>query len=714
MPDPDDLLIVRTRLIAASKAAAETDIKAGLAEIDAAMARHAEADQDVGLSPGHVISPFAVADVMHTSPELGPQVDAPAPRRETAAQPIASTAEYRSRLNWFIGVADVRAQDPGSLTYEPYFGLREKPFSLSADPRFFFSGPSHGAAFDTLAAGIRRREGVLVLTGEVGTGKTTLCRAVLQSLDQKTFAAFVPDPFMSREDLLKTLLLDFGIVSIDEVRSGRLRGASRTDLSYPLYEFLTSLQPLRAFAVVMIDEAQNLEAELLEEIRVLSDLENGQKLLEVVLVGQPELQRRFAAPDMRQLSQRVTIRCELSPLAPAEVEAYIWHRLKIAGHDGRLEVAGEAIEITIAATSGIPRLINLVCDRALLRAARSRRTQVYAQDVIAAIGELKLRVPNEVPTVRPRLSVQAAPAEPVAAAVTMPLAPAPVAVSAPVPSPVVSEPVPHPVVLATSLRAVEQSDEALPVLANDAPPASSESDTVAESSVSLEDTVEQSPFVTFRRLVRTTKLPPLTLSSSADEDLTNDADQALPRDTDHALQPDGAEPTDDLEPIVAESASRRVRWLTAICVFLAAVATGLVGFHYSAGSAPPPEPSVQTPARESSPVPVAATPEPTPPPSASASASAEPSRFAVQIASFRTSGRAEQAVQELQQNGYQAYSAERTFRDGSTFFAVLLGPYADRTDAERDRAKQIPGYDTGLIIEIAAGIPSASSVTSQK
>src|SRR6476646_4951004 len=130
--------------------------------------------------------------------------------------------------NWLVRAGDPTPPDTGSLTYEPQFGLREKPFSLSSDPRFFYSHSSHGASFETLRAGIRRREGILALMGEVGTGKTTLCRAVLQALDRRTFAAFVPDPFLSREDLLKTLLIDFGIVSADEIRSGRLRGASRT------------------------------------------------------------------------------------------------------------------------------------------------------------------------------------------------------------------------------------------------------------------------------------------------------------------------------------------------------------------------------------------------------------------------------------------------------------------------------------------------------
>src|SRR5204863_4047092 len=132
---------------------------------------------------------------------------------------------------------------------------------------------SHAPIYDDLLAGIRRREGLIVLTGDIGTGKTTLCRAVLQDLDRKTFTTFVPDPFVSREDLLKIMLIDFGVMSVDDLKTGRLNGASRPDLSYPLYEFLNSLVPLQAFAVLIIDEAQNLSPALLEEIRILSDLE---------------------------------------------------------------------------------------------------------------------------------------------------------------------------------------------------------------------------------------------------------------------------------------------------------------------------------------------------------------------------------------------------------------------------------------------------------
>ena len=326
-----------------------------------------------------------------------------APATRVSDLAAGSGAEFRSRLSWFIGMSDAGTADPGSLTYEPYFGLREKPFSLSSDPRFFFGDSTHGATFDRLAAGLRRREGIVVLTGEVGTGKTTLCRAVFQSLDQKTFAAFVPDPFLSREDLLKTLLVNFGVVSMDEIRSGRLRGVSRTDLSYPLYDFLASLQPLKAFAVVMIDEAQNLTTELLEEIRILSDLENRQKLIQVLLVGQPELQWRLATSEMRQLSQRVSIRCELTPLAREDVKPYVSRRLTVAGNDGRVQFTDAAIDLVSTASSGTPRVINLVCDRALFRAAHSQTMKIDAEHVIWAVDDLKLPVAQ---TLRVPLSVQ--------------------------------------------------------------------------------------------------------------------------------------------------------------------------------------------------------------------------------------------------------------------------------------------------------------------
>lgn len=291
----------------------------------------------------------------------------------------------------FLDESAPAAGTSASLTYERFYGLREKPFSLSADPRFMFRSPAHGPAFDELLAGIRRREGLIVLTGEIGTGKTTLCRSVLQQLDRRTFAAFVADPFVSREDLLKTLLVDFGVISIGDLTSGRFNGASRSDLSYPLYEFLDSLVPLQAFAVVVIDEAQNLSLPLLEEIRILSELERREKLLQVVLVGQPELRSSLRLPQMRQVDQRVSVRCELTGLDADGVAGYVHHRLKVAGRgESRMEFSGAALEAVYRGSSGVPRLINRICDRTLHRASASRSMRIDAPFVWDAIEDLGL------------------------------------------------------------------------------------------------------------------------------------------------------------------------------------------------------------------------------------------------------------------------------------------------------------------------------------
>jgi len=277
------------------------------------------------------------------------------------------------------------------LTYEPFFGLKDKPFSLASDPAFFYNSTSHRAAFDAIDAGIRRREGLIVLSGEIGTGKTTLCRTVLAQLDRKTFSTFVPDPFVTREDLLKMLLIGFGVASVADINGGRLRGASRQDLSYPLYEFLDSLVPLQAFAVLVIDEAQNLSLGVMEEIRILAELEKREKLLQVVLVGQPELRENLRLPQMRQVEQRVTVRCELTPLAFREVSEYVQHRLRVAAAEpGLVEFTGGALETVHLASGGVPRLINLLCDRALQRAFDARRKTIDRDIAAAAVRDLDL------------------------------------------------------------------------------------------------------------------------------------------------------------------------------------------------------------------------------------------------------------------------------------------------------------------------------------
>jgi general secretion pathway protein A len=324
-------------------------------------------------------------------------------------------------------VGRTQTASPALLTYESYYGLREKPFSLSTDPKFLYKSAAHAGTFEDLLLAIRRREGLIVLTGDIGTGKTTLCKAVLEQLDRKTFTTFVPDPFVTREALLKMLLLDFGVMSIDDLKSGRMTGASHPDLSYPLYDFLKSLVPLQAFAVLIIDEAQNLSASLLEEIRILSDLESPDKLLQVVLVGQLELRARLKQPEMRQLDQRVSARCSLEPLSREGVAGYISHRLRVAGGaNDRVQFSSNAIDAVFRVAGGTPRVVNLICDRALYLGHLARKSVIDLEMVAQAVDDLG------VGTLTPLPSSLAAPTiTPIAPSIAPPDPTPPVAVPAP-------------------------------------------------------------------------------------------------------------------------------------------------------------------------------------------------------------------------------------------------------------------------------------------
>ena len=279
--------------------------------------------------------------------------------------------------------------------YEDYYGFVEKPFSLTPDPKYLYKSESHANAFELLQYAIRRREGFVVVTGDIGTGKTTLCRAILEQLDRKTFTALVLNPFISEEDLLRLILQDFGVVSRDEMKSGRLRGVSKQDLIDTLNEFLLSLLPLRARALIIMDEAQNLPRQVLEQVRILSNLETDkEKLLQVVMVGQLNLKDVLRSPDLRQLDQRVSIRYELKPLTAEETAAYVAHRVTIAGGGAAVTFTPKALELVHRCTGGIPRLINLVCDRALLGAYSERANRIMPVMIRKAAGSLDLSVPR--------------------------------------------------------------------------------------------------------------------------------------------------------------------------------------------------------------------------------------------------------------------------------------------------------------------------------
>jgi general secretion pathway protein A len=279
--------------------------------------------------------------------------------------------------------------------YEDYYGFTEKPFSLTPDPKYLFKSASHASAFELLQYAVRRREGFVVITGDIGTGKTTLCRALLEQIDRKTFTALVLNPFLSEEDLLRLVLQEFGVVSRDEIKRGRLAGVSKQALIETLNEFLLALQAIGAQALLIIDEAQNLPLQVLEQIRILSNLETEkEKLLQIVLVGQSNLKDLLRKPELRQLDQRVSIRYDLKPLTAEETAAYIQHRLSVAGGGAAVSFVPKALARVHLFTAGIPRLINLLCDRALLTAYSSHTNRVVAAFVDSAAGSLELERPR--------------------------------------------------------------------------------------------------------------------------------------------------------------------------------------------------------------------------------------------------------------------------------------------------------------------------------
>ena len=256
--------------------------------------------------------------------------------------------------------------DLGQPLYEVFYGLREQPFALTTDPRFLFLSESHRTAFDELLTGLRRREGLQLLTGEPGTGKTTLCRAVIDALGHRTFSALILNPYMSDAEVLRVVLRDFGLVSRDEIRRGAFAKADTPQLLDTLEGFLRSLVALNSYAVVLIDEAQNLPARVIDQVRMLGTYEqDGQRLLQVVLVGQPSLLVTLQHDSLRATNDRVTRRIALAPLQTSEVDGYIRHRLSIAGGRDGVSFTPEAVEVVASLSAGLPRRVNMLCDRTL-------------------------------------------------------------------------------------------------------------------------------------------------------------------------------------------------------------------------------------------------------------------------------------------------------------------------------------------------------------
>jgi general secretion pathway protein A len=266
--------------------------------------------------------------------------------------------------------------------YEQHYGFREAPFQLTPDPRFLYLTRSHRDALAYLTYGIKERKGILVLTGEVGVGKTLTVRALLAALPENVATAVVMNARLNFKQLLYLALLDFGVTPLRR---------TKVDLLLKLQEFLLGLSEKDATALLVIDEAQTLSPESLEEVRLLSNLETTtHKLLQVLLVGQPELKETLSQHSLRQLRQRIPGICDLSRLPPESVGEYIEHRLNVSS-DGRcvgLFTRGAIYEIA-RNTEGIPRRINQTCDRALLVGYARGAERITEDHVREAVREIE-------------------------------------------------------------------------------------------------------------------------------------------------------------------------------------------------------------------------------------------------------------------------------------------------------------------------------------
>ena len=245
--------------------------------------------------------------------------------------------------------------------YESFFSLKQKPFAITSNPSFLFLSHRHQEALSNLLYGIKERVGFIEITGEVGTGKTTICRALLNQLDDTTKTAFLFNSNLSGLQMMQTIMEDLGIKTQKKNRGG---------LFSELNRFLIEQLAFGHNVVLIIDEAQNLSRNVLEQVRMLSNLEaDNEKLIQIVLVGQPELREKLKSPSLRQLRQRIAVRYHSTALDQTEVPQYIMHRLKLASTNGVSAVFDEgAVNEIWKYSSGIPRLINVVCDKALLTA----------------------------------------------------------------------------------------------------------------------------------------------------------------------------------------------------------------------------------------------------------------------------------------------------------------------------------------------------------
>ena len=269
--------------------------------------------------------------------------------------------------------------------FEKFYGLICSPFELSPDPRFLFPTPSHQEALAILTYGVLRRKGFVVVTGEVGTGKTLLLRSLMEFIDRNNVAfAFVYNPRLSVQDFLSHALTDLRL---------SLAGRTKGEMLYCLNDYLLVRSRRGATTAIIVDEAHLLNWELMEEIRLLTNLETSQhKLVQMVLVGQPELDQKLDSHELRQLKQRVSLRCQLRPLTFAELRGYIHHRLELAGANshGTTIFPDETIDLIYGYSRGIPRVVNNLCENSLLSGYGKQMKEITIEIVREVASDLRL------------------------------------------------------------------------------------------------------------------------------------------------------------------------------------------------------------------------------------------------------------------------------------------------------------------------------------
>lgn len=274
--------------------------------------------------------------------------------------------------------------------YKKFFGLKENPFNVNPDPRYLFLTPHIQEALSCLTYGIQRRRGFLLLTGEVGTGKTTLVNKLLSWLQRYRVAtSFIFNPGLDPAQFFDYMLADFGLTGESRQKSQML---------WRLNKWLLERYRVGGTAVLIVDEAQNLTPEVLEEIRLLTNLETStEKLLQIVLSGQPELENKLNRPELRQLRQRITMRCSTKPLTLEETGKYVASRLAVAGADSRPIFTPEAVQAVYDYARGIPRVINLLCEHGLISAFAEQKRPVPAETIHEVAREFQLDVIDPIP-----------------------------------------------------------------------------------------------------------------------------------------------------------------------------------------------------------------------------------------------------------------------------------------------------------------------------